>query len=59
MATTTNTKAARGTGRYYYRIGVRKELAVRYATTLHPEMVGLEDDIRAGWSAERRLVRGQ
>lgn len=56
---TANTKAARGTGRYYYRIGVRKAKAVQYATTLHPELVGLEDDIRAGWSAERREVRGQ
>lgn len=44
-------------GRYYCRIGVRKAKAAQYATTIHPELVGLEADIEAGWSAEYREMR--
>ncbi len=52
----TNTEqTGRGVGRYYYRIGVKKSLAVQYATTLYPELDGA--DVAAGWSAERKEVR--
>lgn len=53
----TNTnKTGRGVGRYYYRIGVRKHLAVQYAATLYPELTA--KDVAEGWSAERRDARG-
>jgi hypothetical protein len=46
-------EAARGMGRWYRRQGVRRDLAVQYAVTLHPELAGLENHIRRGWNAER------
>lgn len=52
----TNTaQTGRGVGRYYYRIGVKKQLAVQYATTQWPELAA--EDVAAGWSDERKEVR--
>jgi hypothetical protein len=53
---TNTTQTARGIGRYYYRIGCSKAKAVQYAGTLYPQLPS--QDVAAGWSAERRDVRG-
>lgn len=53
MVNETNIPAARGLGRYYRRIGVRRDFAVKYALTLYPQFAGMEQHISAGWSAER------
>ncbi len=55
MGTTNTKQTGRGVGRYYYRIGVRKHLAVQYAATLYPQLAGA--DVAAGWSDERREAR--
>ena len=52
-APSTTVQAARGIGRWYRRQGVQRDLAVQYATTLHPELAGHEADVARGWNAER------
>lgn len=47
------TDGARGFGRLYQQRGVKRDEAVRYTVTAHPELSGYEDDIRRGWNAAR------
>ena len=57
MTTTNNgiTKTtARGFGRYFQRMGLDRDRAVLHAVATHPELAGMEADIRKGWNAERR-----
>ncbi len=50
MDATNSTQAARGTGRYYRRIGLDVTQAVSAAANLYPQLSSA--DVRRGWNAE-------
>jgi hypothetical protein len=59
MSNTDLAAAARGIGAQKHWMGVRKDLAVQYAVTEHPELAGHEDEIRKGWTRGFNERRGR